>query len=476
MGKRPAFFKMKKKTIYTLLFVLVLFFIALTVLAAYTLQDEPLTPMAEQALHYQPLSVPPERNAFVGIAGLDAPAGSDFIVAGVENIHRANQDFQRFGTYVPSRENAPQTVEKLEFSIAKYTYSCNEEITENCLEEIGAEAQDIQKLLEKNDELIARYLHIQAMPEFSNTIPGTVEFSLPYRGLLNLSRLLSAKAVLDIQNRHLQEGLDFLEKDLNFYRNISASREIGIIDMMVAVRQIQRYANLLMLLARQEKLRDHADRIRRLLMPLDAPKETFLRALWREEVFISQGLYHLGEYMDIAPAKGTYLDQLIALFFFKKNMSLNLNSEFWIAERRLIDATTPLQLHEMRKGSWWENEIRLRVCTVPEDYFFCRHITNFAGEIIVIIAQPNHAQYLLRIHDIDARLRLFRAQLEFARAAKNGAKAPETLLARLGPETFNPYTGQPFEWNPETETLGFTPAAGKNPTRVEVRLFPPAPQ
>jgi hypothetical protein len=469
---------MKKKIIYSLLFVLALFFIALAALVAYVLQDEPLSPMAEKVLHYQPTPVLPERNAFVGIAGLDAPAGSDFIQVGVENIRRANQDFQRSGVYVPPRENAPQPVQKLEFSIAPYTYSCSKEMSENCLEEIEAKAQDIQKLLEENDELIARYLRIQAMPEFSNIIPGTVEFSLPYRGLMNLSRLLSAKAVLDIQNGHLQEGLDFLEKDLDFYRNILASREVGIIDIMVAVRQIQRYANLLLLLARQEKLRNHADRIRRLLMPLDTPKETFLRALWREEVFISQGLYHLGEYMDIAPAKGTYLDQLIALFFFKKNMSLNLNSEFWIVERRLIDTMTPLQLHEMRKGSWWENEIRPRVCTIPKDYLFCRHITNFAGEIIVMIAQPDHVHYLLQIHDIDARLRLFRAQLEFVEAAKNApkAEAPEAILARLGPETFNPYTGQPFEWDSETETLGFMPAADKDPTRVEVRLFLPTPQ
>jgi hypothetical protein len=228
MGERPAVFKMKKKIIRTLLFFLALFLITLAVLIVYILKDDPLSPMAQKALHYQPSLVPPEKNAFVGIAGLEAPAGSDFIRVGEENI-RANLDIKG-------------AVQKLEFSVPQYTYSCREKITENCLAEIQAEAHNIQKLLAENDEIIKRYLHIQTMPEFSHSIAkklkyGSAYFVPRYIHLMNSSRLLSAKAVLDIQNGRLDEGLDFIEKDLNFYRGILASRDIDLIDMMIAAQQ-----------------------------------------------------------------------------------------------------------------------------------------------------------------------------------------------------------------------------------------------
>jgi hypothetical protein len=64
-----------------------------------------------------------------------------------------------------------------------------------------------------------------------------------------------------------------------------------------------------------------------------------------------------------------------------------------------------------------------------------------------------------------------RAQLEYKLAAKPGDDPVKTLSA-LGPETFNPYTGQPFEWNPEQGTLGFQPGAPNVNRRVEIRLQP----
>jgi hypothetical protein len=49
-------------------------------------------------------------------------------------------------------------------------------------------------------------------------------------------------------------------------------------------------------------------------------------------------------------------------------------------------------------------------------------------------------------------------------------------LATLGPETFNPYTEQPFEWNPEKGSIGFQPLtvfdSNPNKERVEARLRP----
>jgi hypothetical protein len=445
------------------------------VLATYVLQDEPLTPMAEQALHYQPLSVPSEKNAFVGIAGLDAPAGSDFIQVGVENIRRANQDFQRFGFNVSSKENVPQIAQKLELS-GKDIRSCVTEITENCLEEIRAEAQNIQKRLEENEELVNRYLRIQAMPEFSNVSTG---YFAPYGPVLNLSRLLSAKAVLDIQNGRLEEGLGFIERNVNFYRGILASKDIALIDTKMAVASIRQQANLLALLYQNGQLSGQTDRVRALMQPLEAPKKTFTNAMWRERVFAIQRMNahpkKLAEMVDLGTGhtpEASYLNQLKRTLLFKPNMSLNLLDEIFTLETDTINAMTAEAL-STQQNVLWKDKIRPRVCTIPKDYLFCRHWKNFVGEMLVTRVYPDHVRPLLRIHDMDASLRLFRAQLEFVEAAENASETEtlEAILARFGPETFNPYTGQPFEWDPETGTIGFMFTAEKPPEWVSVRLF-----
>jgi hypothetical protein len=483
---RAVFFmdeaKMKPKTIWSLLFLLALFLVALAALVAYVLQDEPLHPTAAQALRYRPSPVPPEENAYVGFAGLDAPAGSDFIQVGAENIRRGNLGLPPDASTLPEEEIAP----KLKFSISKYAHSCERNITENCLEEIWAAAQNIQKLLEENDALIKRYLRIQAMPVFANT--SRREFFPSYVLALNLSQLLSAKAVLDIQDGRLEEGLDFIEKDMNFYRGILASKDLNLLDAMIAVVPVRRHASLLALLYQEGRLSGQTDRVRALLTPLEDPKNIFTNAMWRERVFVIQGFDAM---MHFSPQKliettdtntgetqeGTYFDQLKLMLLFRPNMTLNLLDEISSLETETLNGMA-IDALPAQRDVLWKNEIRPRVCTIPEDYFYCRHWKNFMGEIPAIIEHSDVVRYLLKIHDVDAHLRLLRAQLEFALATENApeTETPEAILARLGPETFNPYTGQAFEWDPETGRIGFMPAADITPEWVSVRLFSRRPR
>ncbi|MDR3352653.1 MAG: hypothetical protein LBO00_06595 [Zoogloeaceae bacterium] len=464
---------MKKKTVRPLVALAALFLAALAAMAIYILTDAPLSPQAEKMLRHQPPPVLPARNAFVGIAGLNAPADGDFIRAGEEDIRRAHQD----APGLSPRQETPQKTQDLKAS-AKYAYACDKEMTEGCLAEIRADAPNIRRLLAENETLIARYLAIQAMPEFSNAVVASMAFSLPYNDLMTLSKLLSARAILDIQAGNVRQGLAFIEQDMAFYRRTLAAPEIGLVDMMVAVAQIRRQAILLALLAQEAQLRGETERIKGLLAPLDSPRETFLNALWREQVFVGQGLYHLADTVRLRDAQSDGVLDFVALFLLRKNMTLNLASEIGETERTLIHDTPLAQLRDMQEN-WWKKEIRPRVCAVSEDDFYCRHWKNRTGEILATIAPPAHVTYLFKVHDADAHIRLLRAQLEFRQAAAQESsqdkESPEKILARLGPETFNPYTGQPFAWNPERKTIGFMSAAAKDQKWREVRLDFPAP-
>jgi hypothetical protein len=478
----------KKKTVQFFVVSAVFLIALLGVMAALLLRDDPLTPMAEKALRYQPPSLPPAENAFVGLAGLNAPAGSDFIAVGAENIHKSNQDARLFGSNSSPAKEARDEPDAPELApVSRYTYSCAKEITENCLEDIQADAPNIHEQLAQNEELIQRYLKIQAMPQFSNEAVSVMGFTPPYGDAITLSRLLSAKAALDIQNGKIAQGLDFLEKDMRFYRRILASTEKSLVDQMIATACIQQQAILLTRLFEKDALRGQTGRARALLTPFDAPREQYIRALWLEEVSVARLLDNLAntrvdELIKTSTIenpgktqKGSFLANLQVIFLFKRNMSLNLNHQFFENEIAIIREMPTAQIYSGDMNI--ADEVRTQTCTIPSDFFICNHWRNFVGEILIMIGRPNYTNYLQKIHDADAHIRLARAQLEFRQAAaQESSESPEEILARLGPETFNPYTGQPFAWNPERKTIGFMPAAARDRKKWrEVRLDFPTP-
>ncbi|MDR3323286.1 MAG: hypothetical protein LBS89_03685, partial [Zoogloeaceae bacterium] len=113
--------KTKTKKVFALTSLGVL--LVLGVLVVIFLRDEPLSPETERALHYQVPPVAPEENAFIALAGLDAPAGSDFIRAGEEKVRQLAQGI------------APPPVEaSLTFHKARHDLKfCTNQPATNCL-------------------------------------------------------------------------------------------------------------------------------------------------------------------------------------------------------------------------------------------------------------------------------------------------------------------------------------------------------
>ena len=447
------------KIIALIVLLIVLWLAAMT---AYLRRDEPLTPQAEQVLNYQPAPVPAEQNAFVGLAGFPAPAGKDFVRVGEEVIRQVGLEQE------PEAE-----LQSFTFSVQDYTYSCTKEITENCLNEIRADADNIQTLLRDNHELIQRYLKIQDMPVFSlsiSSIPVKMDWYPSYVEPVKISRLLSAQAMLDIENGDIASGLDWIQKDMTFYRRIFAAEDANFVDKIVAIAQIRRYAILLELLIEEGRLRTQSDKVRTLLLPLDSPREHYKEAAWRERVLVMQGLSRM-------PAAEFAIKDFLegmtsnAMFYFlyKHNMTMNLMSEFYGNEMKTIDATPVVRLPDV---DVMQETLKRSGCGTGESYFKpCKHLRNFAGETLAKIALADTKDYLLRIYDADAFLRLARAQLEYQLVAKKPDVVPTEILASLPPETFNPYTEKPFDFDAERGVIGFQQINKRDKDkRVEIHL------
>ncbi|MDR3324176.1 MAG: hypothetical protein LBS89_08240 [Zoogloeaceae bacterium] len=471
--------------------------LALFVLAAIFLYDEPLSPVSEQALHYQVPSVPPEENAFIAQMGFSAPAGSDFIRVGEERVRLLAQGI------APPPDEASLWFHGAPSDLC-YCTNLN---APKCLEGIRAireKAENIRQGIEENREMTERYLKIMSLPVYANVFvndtlsaPGDIFFYVPENDRLSsASQFLTARALLDIQEGRIAEGLAWMAKNQTLFRKIYAAKEATFVDKLTAIRQIQMQTMLLGHLIAQNALRDQAENARALLTPLENPKEHYLEARWREhvETLNDQFYYGLANLLESdlfdrdRDEEIGYGQKLRAYFMYyflhKKNMSTNLKSEFLNHEIALIHETPLPRLAAERKIL--REKIRERVCgKAPEDSFACKHPwRNYVGEFDhrrYPTLWINH--YLFEILDVDATIRLTRAQLEYQLAVKNHQGAPADVpqvLATLGPETFNPYTEQPFEWNPEKGSIGFLPAAPddgsarlwKDKERVEARLRP----
>ncbi|MDR1887905.1 MAG: hypothetical protein LBQ81_00710 [Zoogloeaceae bacterium] len=440
--------------------LIILALLLLGALIVYFLLDEPLTPLAEQALNYQPAPVPAEQNAFVGVAGLNALSRRDFLKMGEAYIQQVNlgqieQDEQNFS-----------------YDTKDYTYSCEREITRNCLGEIQADAEKVQKLLEDEHELIQRYLKIQEMPIYSNrlrppSLNAYLNMTLPrYDYLAYVSRILSVKAIQDIKNGRVAGGLEWIQKDMAFYRAIFAAKDAVQLDKWTALMQLQRYAILLSLLIEEDELRGQDDALRSLLASLDDLKESFENLVRSNYASALQALHK-------TPPDELVEPHAIVYFYYKQNMTSNFADELWNNGINIINET-PIAL--LSSEDIVRKVVERTGCTTLGTIWgYCKQMKNHFGEALILKTYDgSDADTLLRIYDVDAHLRLVRAQLEYKLAAKPPEADPVAILAALPPETFNPYTNKPFDFDAERGVLVFQPAARPDKDkRVEIRLSKP---
>ncbi len=424
-----------KKKLSIVLLILVLAGVALII---GSLGDDPLDPAVKEALAFQPPETAPEDNAYIGVCGLGAVEDGDVVTAGKKYLSdrsQANSDSVKAGD--------------LDFS---YQNPCLEPGREACLDQIAAEAPTINEALQKNHEILNRYRTVRKMPRYVNT-SSEISDRLPrYGTLIGISKLIAAKALLDMRQGSAAAGLEDIEADLDFYERICQSEQASLIDMMIAIAAIQTHLIGLGKIIEDPRLdlAGHEDRLRKMLALDINAAQMMTAALTLEK---QQYLRLLGGLPDgdMGPPDG--LSQKLQLFLYKKNMTLNLVAIRMDEEIRRIQAA-PLPGFPKYCAQREAEDQERSGPTFKDLYqrygpFFFK---NYTGELLINVAQPLYWKYMARINDAFVRSRLLRAQLELRLMADRPEDVSEAL-ARLGPETWNPYTGRPFEWNKKTNTV-----------------------
>lgn len=442
---------MKKK----IMKVLAVLLVCLIVLIVGTSLDEPLSPSAAETLNFQVPKVAPEDNAYVGIAGLGYAhdTDGDLVAAGLKFLAKGYQ------------KNPADLRQRFD---ASYRNPClpmggsDQGPALDCLDQIVADEPIIAEADRKNKTILEHYQAIQKMPQFVNT---SVKFDDPvplYQTMIEASRFIGTKALLDIKQNDPAAGLEAIEADMALYKMIWQSEQVSLIDLMIAAAAIKGHFIELNKVLEDGKidLGGQEDRLRKILdLDVDAGR-MMAAALGKEKRDFLVLFQDLPE--DIFGSNASFKDKLkegIHWFLFKKNMTINritakmdrnierfknaplLNFPDYLA--RLIQEDDSIMNQD------YEANLKFKNLFKEYGLFFFK---NYTGEMISNVAQPMYSRYVARINDNLLYSRLLRAQLELRLAAVQPEDIPEAL-DRLGPETWNPYTGRPFAWDEEKKVI-----------------------
>lgn len=443
------------------LIILAVLILGLAVLAIGTGGDEPLEPAAAKAAAFRPPSVAPIYNAYVGVCGLGRPMDGDVVRAGKK--------------YLAEEAEPPGGPASGPGPHYSYLNPCLNKRLDNCLDQILAEAAVISAAYEKNADFVERYRAVKTMPSYVNT-SGYNARDAHYRSLLSISKLVSDKAFLDIGQGDLRAGLEALEQEFDFFKMMARSEYIQLADLAAADMRLRDGLILLSRLIEDGRLdiAGEAERFRAMLELDIQVGRVVAAALEMEKRIMLQMLESLSGKEDSSAqeddAKGFWPGTLQNNFF-KINRTMNSFAALFDEEIRQIQATPLLNFPDSYRSvvAAQNLEARLKIKNLYETYglFFFK---NYFGEYLLSIGRPLGFQIAARVNDSLVYAHLARAQLELRLMADRPEDISEAL-AGLGPETWNPYTGRPFEWDKENNVLWAELAAAAEEAQVRV---PPA--
>ncbi|HVK55842.1 MAG TPA: hypothetical protein VM532_12530 [Burkholderiales bacterium] len=334
----------------------------------------------------------------------------------------------------------------------------------------------VEKILADNQTLLNRYAALLAHTQFAQPEGEAVQATLPFVDIQRAKFALWAKAILLINDGHVSEGLDFLQKDTRFGRMLFAQSE-SLLPRMAALTMLRRQYELLSQVVVQFPaiVKSYKDVFLQISAPLSAKELSFRRALGGELRAVEAALnqfeaQQLPAQKDVKTAVAQATNWSLENPFWRKtplyrrNATINLQAgllEQWAAFSELPASQILKQKDAFTQSL--KNEYQPRSFPTAAIY-------NRIGKQLVANGFFDMGDYLLKAHDVDGLMRLVNLQVQI--------DAFDVPQDRVGPflqtseaQLTNPYTGEAMLWDAKARTLSF-PAQG-DPEHGEIAVaFP----
>jgi len=407
--------------------------------------DEDLSPQARQLLAEAAPALKDEDNAYFALWGMTAAEGADphavgkRVAAGV------------IAKLAGSESAAPGTaydgeIKKLKPSpaIAKLC----DWAKEDCYARLAAAVDRADPLAQENATLLARYAALGRYKGYSDTAPRRVATPFPpFQDASNLATLDLLVAIAEVKRGDAAAGLKRIGSGITTARMYLASSE-QLLPRMIFANILHRHAVVVAGLAVEfpDAAAAEQAQLAKWLAPLTAPERSVAPAFSSEfqvmhNVFAS--LTKDSRAWDLFGGE-TSVPQWIQMRFLQPNASANLLAAIMTDEQRLTALPADKLVAEFPAL-----EQRRAARRASNEGFSVR---NPVGRMLVELASVDYTQYALRMHDLDAHLRLAALAAEIgARRLEPGAIAGYVTAASA--PAVDPYTGKPFKWDAEKREL-----------------------
>jgi hypothetical protein len=426
--------------------------LALTISAAwFAASDEPLDPEARKILE-QPFGVPPEKNMFFAIWGLNAspdlnaPDVGRKIIAAYHEATAANG----MGAKVDSTSflgSAPMKMPK------DRMLNCDRSVVKaGCIAHWENQRQEIERQWLAQSAFLPRYRMLRAYDAYEDAVVPYPTSPLPnWRSVTHLSRLTDAKLALDMAVPGKRTAaLRELEAEFMLWRVIAEGASAMLTRMIASDSLNRKYALLSDILHQYpEVTQSHADQVSRLTQPLPVEFADMRRVfegefrLQAKRLFgIRQSLYVGGEanFIEaIAPWEKPFMGLV-----FKQNTTVNKSSRFF-RELAALSALESAKLSETLAG------LTARYVDVASPY---PSLHNPMGNILLGVSLPIYDEYIYRVHDLIAASRVVELQRRII-LEKIPPQQITTYLSASNRALYDPYTNAPMKLDATKGRLSF---------------------
>lgn len=397
------------------------------------LRDEPLDPEAQawlQAIH----SPAGESAAYLFYLGFDAVLGDEPQVIGRERLSA----YRQWSASHRLSDSAPLAAVAKSLAAPTDDELCGLGLRV-CLERLQAGEIDAPAILQRHAELLQRYRQLLQLNDYRTLSPvGMSEPMAPFVLLRKANRLLALQAISLARTGQSNAARQLLEADIRQLRSHLSAADNLIMKMQLVALVAQDLETLsgLQQVGLLAELSAQA--------PLSAAERSLQMPLQREFGLIASGLLELPK----DPQMGRELHGLQLLF--KPQMSINdlLPTYARVAAAAELD------------GQAFQRWVRQ-----PAPQMQRHRLRNPVGDILINIAGPNFSSYLARLHDLDARLRLFNVL-----SLLPADFTPSTASLAVLPQADSPYlAGDPPYWDSVNKTLCYS---GPLPDKHGLRCLP----
>jgi len=417
--------------------------LVVTVFVALNSVDEKPTPEVAKLLDWQ---VPPhgldDSNGYLVLRGLEAPADQDATAVGRAVVDADVARFRSKARFQP----APLDDRKVDVFLHLKALQCNYADAANCLDfYLARDRATMDAAFSAVPQLMARYRAIVASPAFIEVLTPRADVAFPpYASLTAASEYQRVKAIDDIADGKLDQGLAVFVENAMFSRRLLADSST-LIAHMIALAMVQHDIRLLgELLEKYPQLADHTSTLAPLLAPIDGEHYSIGHTMDYETAFslhaIVEAHTRVGEGDSILGHGLGFLQQT--------NATLNLVDRLMNLQREVMSSpASRIDKARVEYAVKREKELGLGVGN-----FF---LYNPMGKIVEATGEAKLADYAERHLDTDADIRLVALQAQLiAGHAAEGQVAD--AVAHAGAAMRNPYDGQPMKWNLAKHTLSFT--------------------